>query len=91
MTNKLIEIERMLCGNRVEEAYDTLQILLKQEPTNSQAWYLLGNLFRRHQMWGDAINAYNQAKLIEPDGPAAIAIEAIYDILRYRNTDLINP
>ena len=91
MTNKLIEIEKMLCGNRVEEAYDTLQILLKQEPTNSQAWYLLCNLFRRHQMWGDAINAYNQAKLIEPDGPAAIAIEAIYDILRYRNTDLINP
>ena len=38
-----------------------------------------------------AINAYNRAKLIEPEGPAAAAIESIYDIIRFVNTDLMNP
>ena len=46
---------------------------------------------RRHELWGDAINAYNRAKLIEPEGPAAAAIESIYDIIRFVNTDLMNP
>ena len=40
---------------------------------------------------GDAINAYNKAKMIDPTGPAATAIEAIYEILNYRNTDMMNP
>jgi hypothetical protein len=42
-------------------------------------------------MWGDAINAYNKAKLIDPAGPAAAAVESIYDILRFVNADLMNP
>jgi len=29
--------------------------------------------------------------MIDPDGPAAVAIEAIYEILNFRNTDLMNP
>ena len=42
-------------------------------------------------MWGEAINAYNKAKMINPDGPAATAIEAIYEILDYNNMKLTNP
>ena len=29
--------------------------------------------------------------MIEPDGPADAAIESIYDIIRFVNTDLMNP
>jgi cytochrome c-type biogenesis protein CcmH/NrfG len=84
------DVQKMLCSNKVDEAYETLQELLKKEPENSQAWYLLGGLFRRNQMWGDAINAYNKAKLLDPSGPADTAIAAIYDIIGFVNSDMLN-
>ncbi|MCI2083044.1 MAG: hypothetical protein LKK19_06700 [Bacteroidales bacterium] len=89
--NDLNEVHKMLCSNKVEEAYETLHELLEKEPDNAQAWYLLGGLFRRYQMWGDAINAYNKAKMIDPGGPADAAIASIYDIIGFVNTDLMNP
>jgi uncharacterized protein HemY len=52
---------------------------------------MLGNLYRRQQLWGDAINMLNKAKLLDPDGPADAAIESIYNIIRFVNKDLMNP
>ncbi|MCK9625646.1 MAG: hypothetical protein M0R23_04185 [Bacteroidales bacterium] len=75
----------------LDEAYQALYDLIELEPENAQAWYMLGGIYRRQQLWGEAINAYNKAKMIEPDGPAAASIESIYDILRFVNKDLMNP
>ena len=86
-----LEIEALLRESKVEEAYSQLHALLEVEPKNAYGWYLLGGIYRRQQLWGEAINAYNQAKLIDPDGPAAVAIESIYEILNFRNTDMLNP
>ncbi len=86
-----LEIEALLREGKLDQAYDQLNLLLEREPGNSYAWYLLGGIYRRQQLWGDAINAYNKAKMIDPKGPAATAIEAIYEILNYRNTDMMNP
>lgn len=86
-----LEIEALLREGKVETAYEQLNLLLEKEPKNSSAWYLLGGIYRRQQLWGEAINAYNKAKMIDPHGPAAIAIESIYEILNFRNTDLMNP
>ena len=52
---------------------------------------MLGNLYRRQQLWGEAINHLNKAKLLDPDGPADAAIESIYNIIRFVNKDLMNP
>ncbi len=86
-----LEIEALLREGKVEEAYSQLNALLESEPKNTYGWYLLGGIYRRQQLWGEAINAYNKAKMIDPDGPAAVAIESIYEILNFRNTDLMNP
>jgi len=86
-----LEIEALLREGKLEEAYSHLNALLEKEPRNAYGWYLLGGIYRRQQLWGEAINAYNQAKMIEPDGPAAVAIESIYEILNFRNTDMMNP
>ena len=86
-----LEIEALLREGKLDQAYDQLNLLLEREPGNSYAWYLLGGIYRRQQLWGDAINAYNKAKMIDPKGPAATAIEEIYEILNYRNTDMMNP
>ena len=88
---KTLEIEALQREGKLEEAYTQLNALLEREPGNAYGWYLLGGIYRRQQLWGEAINAYNKAKMIDPDGPAAVAIEAIYEILNFRNTDLMNP
>ena len=86
-----LEIDALQREGKLEEAYTPLNALLEREPGNAYGWYLLGGIYRRQQLWGEAINAYNKAKMIDPDGPAAVAIEAIYEILNFRNTDLMNP
>lgn len=87
----LNEIEEILFAGRMDEAYDELYEVLDKEPDNARAWYMLGGIYRRKEMWGEAINAYNKAKMIEPDGPADAAIESIYDIIRFVNKDLMDP
>jgi cytochrome c-type biogenesis protein CcmH/NrfG len=91
MKISLSDIEQLLREGKTREAYEQLQIFLEDEPENDAAWYLMGGLLRREQRWGEAINALNRAKFLNPSGPAAHAIESIYDILRFQNTDLMNP
>lgn len=87
----LTEIERIISHGGLDEAREELSEFLEKEPQNDRAWYLLGGIYRRKELWGDAINAYNKAKLINPEGPAAAAVESIYDILSFVNADLMNP
>ncbi len=84
------QIEELLTKGSLEEAYTDLTALLKADPNNAEGWYMLGGIYRRQQLWGEAINAYNKAKMIDPEGPADAAIESIYDIISFVNTDLFN-
>ena len=86
-----LEIEALLREGELDEAYTQLNTLLENNPKDSYGWYLLGGIYRRQQLWGEAINAYTKAKMIDPQGPAAVAIEAIYEILNFRNMDMMNP
>jgi len=87
----LLDIEQMLREGSIQKAHEELLKLLDREPDNDSAWYMLGGLFRREQRWGEAINALNRARYLNPDGPAAHAIDSIYEILRFQNNDLMNP
>ena len=58
----LIEIEKTLSKGGLEKGYNDLLALLEAEPGNAKGWYLLGGIYRRQQLWGEAINAYNKAK-----------------------------
>ncbi|MFA6334972.1 MAG: tetratricopeptide repeat protein [Bacteroidales bacterium] len=91
MIKNLLEIEQTLREGDVEKAHSELLKLLEKEPENDSAWYLLGGILRRQELWGEAINALNKAKFLNPSGPAAYAIESIYEIIRFQNTDLMNP
>ncbi len=86
----IAQIEELLTKGNLDEAYTELMALLKTDPNNSEGWYMLGGIYRRQQLWGEAINAYNKAKMIDPNGPADAAIESIYDIISFVNTDLFN-
>jgi len=91
MKKSLLEIEQTLREGSLQKAHEELLDFLEKEPDNDSAWYMLGGLFRRQQLWGDAINALNKAKFLNPSGPAAHAIDSIYEIIRFQNTDLMNP
>lgn len=91
MSRTLIEIESLIRTGDLDSARSELELFLEAEPNNSEGWYLLGGIFRRQQLWGDAINALNKAKFLNPKGPAAHAVDSIYEILRFQNTDLMNP
>ncbi len=91
MLKTLKEIEIILREEGSAKAHEELRKLLDKDPGNSEAWYLLGGIYRREQQWGEAINALNRAKFLDPAGPAAHAIEHIYEILRFQNSDLMNP
>lgn len=91
MTKSLLEIEQILREGDVAAAHGELLKLLEKEPENDSAWYLLGGILRRQEQWGEAINALNKAKFLNPEGPAAYAIESIYEILGFYNKDLMNP
>ncbi|OFY42663.1 MAG: hypothetical protein A2X18_13295 [Bacteroidetes bacterium GWF2_40_14] len=91
MGKNLLEIEQTLRDGNIEKAHDELLEFLAKEPDNDNAWYMLGGIFRRQQLWGEAINALNKAKFLNPSGPAAYAIESIYEIIRFQNSDLMNP
>ena len=84
----LSEIEKLLMTSSAEESFSALLDFVKREPQNERGWYLLGGIYRRQQMWAEAIDAYNRSKMISPDGPADAAIESIYETLRTARVEI---
>ena len=74
-----VEIEALMREGRNEEAHASLSALLKREPKNAYAWYLLGNLYSRQQLYREALDAYSNSKLLEPEGPAAAAVDWVVE------------
>ena len=91
MAKTLMEIEQILREEGTERAHQELKEFLEKEPENAEGWYLMGGILRREQQWVEAINALNRAKFLNPEGPAAHAIEYIYEILSFKHNDLMNP
>jgi len=60
-------------------------------PMDDNAYYMRGNVYRKMEMFGDALNDYSKAVALNPQSPAVITIEILNEILAYRNTDLLNP
>ncbi len=91
MALNLLEIEKILRDSGPDKAREELELFLNENPDSAEGWYLMGGILRRGEHWGEAINALNKAKFLDPAGPAANAIEYIYEILNYRNNDYMNP
>ena len=60
-------------------------------PMDDTLYYLLGNAWRKKGNWQMAINNYNEAIRLNPDSPAAGALEIANEILGFYNKDLYNP
>jgi cytochrome c-type biogenesis protein CcmH/NrfG len=87
MINKLTNIN-------IHDYENSLALLnehIVQHPADDNAYYLRGNIYRKMNLFGDALNDYYKALELNPQSEAAIAIEILNEILEFRNTDLLNP
>lgn len=84
----------MINEGNVDSAIEKLHAYLSSTtsfPTQpDEAYYLLGNAFRKKGDWQSALNNYQKAMDINPESPAADARKMVIDILNFYNKDMYN-
>ncbi len=61
------------------------------DKAHAEELYRQGNVLRKQQRWGEAMNAYEQAAAIDPESPATHARQMLANIMEYYTKDLYNP
>ncbi len=88
---KISEIESLIRENKTGEALAALNRLLSEDAHDARALFLRGKIWWRQGQRSAAMNDYAASADIEPDGPAARALEQARDIEAFFNPDLLNP
>ncbi len=84
-------IKELINQGNVEQAIGKLKRLLQEDfPQKDEAYYLLGNAFRKQGDWQQALNNYCYATEINPESPARNARQMVMDILNFYNKDMYN-
>lgn len=86
----LEEIDKMIQGGAINEAIDNLKEMLSSTK-DDQAFYLLGNAYRKKGDFQNALNNYLEAIAINPQSPASEAHQMLMNILEFYHKDLYNP
>lgn len=89
--NELEEIKGLITQGDVDEAIRQLESLIETDvPSKDQAYYLLGNAWRKKGNWQQALNHYGRAIELNPDSPALHARQMAMEILEFYNKDMYN-
>ena len=84
-------IQALLDANRADEAIDLAEKYRAEGGAmDDTLFYLLGNAHRKKGNWQMAINNYLEAVNLNPESPAARALEIANDILEFYNKDMYN-
>ena len=84
------KIQKDIEQNKIDTAIEQLEGLIKENPSNDNLYYLLGNAYRKSGNWQMAINNYLEALDINPASPAGEAKDMLVDILEFYNKDMYN-
>lgn len=87
----MTDIQQLIDTQQYVLAIAELDEHISQNPLDDNAFYLRGNVYRKMNRFGDALNDYHKAVELNAQSPAAIAIEIINDIMDFRHVDLLNP
>lgn len=89
--NDLNTIKELINRGKADEAIETLNRFIESNPSpGDEAYYLLGNAYRKKGNWQMALNNYLSAIEINPESPAVHAREILMDILNFYNKDMYN-
>ena len=90
MSTHLMKIKQMIQEDELNTALSYLNDLIQHQPDNDEAYYLLGNIYRKQGNWQMALNNYLEAIERNPDSPAVHARQMLMDILEFYNNDMYN-
>ncbi len=90
MSTHLMKIKQMIQEDELNTALSYLNDLIQHQPDNDEAYYLLGNIYRKQGNWQMALNNYLEAIERNPDSPAVHARQMLMDILEFYNKDMYN-
>lgn len=81
---------KFLCIKDPQEKIDYLQSILLETPLSDEAYFLLGNAYRKQEKMGEAMNAFLSAIEINPESPAKQAYEMLAEIMKFYHKDRYN-
>ncbi len=84
-------LEELISNGKIEEAVAQLNHLINTGNADDCTYFTLGKLLWRLGRRSEAMDAYNEALSLNPDSPAAVAIEQGKAIFDFFNPDLLNP
>ena len=88
---RLNTIKELINQGNVEQAIQQLDEILQTDfPGKDEAYYLMGNAYRKLGDWQKALNNYQSAIELNPDSPALQARKMVMDILNFYNKDMYN-
>lgn len=87
----LEDIERAEKDGQFDDALSKLESLIAANPGDAGLFYRRGRLNWRLGRRGEAMSDYRKAVAIDPESPAAQALEMSHGIMDFYNKDLYNP
>ena len=90
MKDKLTSIKESIKEGKLDTAIEALCQYILADPMNDEAYYLLGNAYRKQGNWQMALNNYLEAMERNSESPAAHAYQMTMDILNFYNKDMYN-
>ena len=78
-------------SDNLDNIIEELELYTQQNRSDDNAFFRLGNAYRKSGNNAQAIRCYLTAVELNPNSPAKEAHKMLMDILEFRNTDLYNP
>ena len=89
--DQLKTIKALINQGDIEKALQALDEFLRTEPVGKEeAYYLMGNAYRKLGDWQKALNNEQSAIELNPDSPALQERKMVMDILNFYNKDMYN-
>lgn len=80
------KIEKLIAVGCIDEA-----LVAIGNSDTAEAHYLLGRIAWKQGKRSVAISEYEHSAAIAPDGPGAVALEQVREVMDFFNHDLYNP
>ena len=87
---QLEQIDKMIQSGLIDNAIEVLHSFISEKP-DDQAYYLLGNAYRKKGDFKNAMENYLEAIAINPDSPAVEAHQMLINILEFYHKEIYNP
>lgn len=82
--------KELLDAGRWDDAVEMLNAFICENPDSDDAYFLLGNAYRKKEDWQSALNNYQKAIDLNENSSACHAYRATTEILEFYNKDMFN-